>query len=62
MENRAARYRDIADEVRVRADNVPDEQTRLNMMRAAEIWDRLATLAERAVPPIRQSIGGRSRL
>jgi hypothetical protein len=47
VESRTTRYRDIADHVRAKADNVPDEQTRLNMMRAAEIWDRLATVAER---------------
>jgi hypothetical protein len=61
MENLAARYRGIADQVRARAENAPDEQTRINMMRAAEIWDRLATLSEKAVPTIRQSIGGRTR-
>jgi hypothetical protein len=40
MENRAARYRNIAAEVRARADNLPDELTRQHMLMAAEVWDR----------------------
>ena len=51
MENRAARYRNIAAEVRARADNLPDERTRQHMLMAAEVWDRLAAFAERSVPP-----------
>jgi hypothetical protein len=46
MDNLAARYRIIAAEVRAKADVLSDEQTRQGMLMAAEVWDRLATLAE----------------
>jgi hypothetical protein len=51
MENRAERYRNMAADIRARADNVPDEQARRGMLMAAEVWERLAALAERSVPP-----------
>ena len=46
MDNLAARYRIIAAEVRAKAGVLSDEQTRQGMLMAAEVWDRLATLAE----------------
>jgi hypothetical protein len=51
MENRAARYRNIAAEVRARADNVLEERDRRGMLMAAEVWDRLAALDERSAAP-----------
>jgi hypothetical protein len=51
MENRAARYRNIAAEVRAKAANLSDERARQDMLMAAEVWDRLAMLAEKSVPP-----------
>jgi hypothetical protein len=51
MDNWAVRYRSIAAEVRARADNLSDEQARRSMLMAAEVWERLAALAERSVPP-----------
>jgi hypothetical protein len=50
MENRAARYRNIAAKVRASAGNLSDERTRKGMLMAAEVWERLATLAEESVP------------
>jgi hypothetical protein len=50
MENRAAHYRLIATDVRATADNSSDERVRQGMLMAADVWERLATLAERTVP------------
>jgi hypothetical protein len=50
MESRAARYRSIAVEVRASADIMPDERVRQDILMAAEVWERLATFAERPVP------------
>jgi hypothetical protein len=50
MENRAARYRDIAAEVRARADTLSDERARQDMLMTAEVWERLAAFAERTFP------------
>ena len=50
MENRAARYRNIAAKVRASAGNLSDERTRKGMLMAAEVWERLATLAEKSAP------------
>lgn len=53
MENQAARYRNIAAKVRANAGNLSDEQARKGMLMAAEVWERLATLAEKsALPPL----------
>jgi hypothetical protein len=52
MENRAERYRNMAADVRARAGNVSDEQARRGMLMAAEVWERLAALTERSVPPL----------
>jgi hypothetical protein len=51
MDNRAALYRNIAAEVRAKATGVSDERARQGMLMAAEVWDRLAVLAEKPVPP-----------
>lgn len=51
MKNRAALYRNIAAQVRARADNSSDERVQQDMLMAAEVWDRLAMLAEKSVPP-----------
>jgi hypothetical protein len=51
MKNRADIYRNIAAEVRAKADNSSDERVRQGMLMAAEVWERLATLAEESVPP-----------
>jgi hypothetical protein len=50
MEDRAARYRNIAAKVRAEADSPSSEVARHGMLMAAEVWDRLATLAEKPVP------------
>jgi hypothetical protein len=49
MENRSVGYRNIAADIRARADNVSDEQARRAMLMAAEVWERLATHAEKSV-------------
>ena len=51
MEDRAARYRNIAAEVRARADTMTDEGARKGMLMAADVWERLATFAEKPAPP-----------
>jgi hypothetical protein len=51
MKNRADIYRNIAAGVRAKADNSSDERVRQAMLMAAEVWERLATLAEKSVPP-----------
>ena len=51
MQDRAARYRDIATEVRAQANTVADEHDRQAMLKAALVWERLADLAEKTVPP-----------
>jgi hypothetical protein len=51
MENRAARYRNLAAEVREKANNLSDDKRRQGMLMAAEVWDRLAALDERATGP-----------
>ena len=51
MKNRADIYRNIAAGVRAKADNSSDERVRQAMLMAAEVWERLATLAEKLVPP-----------
>ena len=59
MENRAARYRNIAAEVRARADTLSDERARQDMLLTAEVWDRLATFAEKSFPmPFQAYLGG----
>jgi hypothetical protein len=50
MEDRAARYRSIAAEVRAKADTMSDEHARRDMLMAAQVWDRLAAFAEKSVP------------
>lgn len=56
MEDRASRYRKIAAIVRASAETVAEATTRLQMIRAAEIWGRLAALEERlASPPSEKS-------
>jgi len=51
MENPAGRYRNIAAEVRARADNLSDEGARQSMLLAAQVWERLAALADKSMPP-----------
>ena len=51
MGNRAAHYRLIATDVRAAADNSPDARVRQGMLMAADVWERLATLAERSGSP-----------
>ena len=51
MESRAVRYRNIAVDIRARADSVLDERDRRGMLMAAEVWDRLAALEERSSAP-----------
>jgi hypothetical protein len=51
MKKRAELYRNIAAGVRTQADNSSDERVRQAMLMAAEVWERLATLAEKSVPP-----------
>jgi hypothetical protein len=51
MENRAQRYRNIAAEVRAKANDLADGQHRHGMLMAAEVWDRLAALEDRSVAP-----------
>jgi len=55
MSTLAARYRNIAAEVRAQAGQFPDETNRQGMLTAADLWDRLAALAEKSVPLPRQS-------
>ena len=50
MNNRAALNRNIAAEVPAKADNLSDERVRQDLLMAAEVWDRLATLVEKSVP------------
>ena len=54
MENLAERYRNIAAEVRAKADNLSDGQHRQGMLMAAQVWDRLAAFEERAAAPFRR--------
>jgi hypothetical protein len=54
MENRAVRYRNIAADIRARADSVLDERDRQGMLMAAEVWDRLAAL-KNDQPPLLQA-------
>jgi hypothetical protein len=54
IEDRAARYRNIAAEVRAEADSSSSELARHGMLMAAEVWDRLATLAESLFRPHRK--------
>ena len=51
MKKRADIYRNIAAEVRAKADDSADKRVRQGMLMAAEVWERLATLAEESVPP-----------
>jgi hypothetical protein len=51
MQHRARRYRDIAAQVRAQAETMSDVPARQGMARAAEVWERLAALAEQTVPP-----------
>jgi hypothetical protein len=50
MEDRAERYRKIAAEVRAMAATMSEEHSRAAMLAAADIWDRLAALAEQSIP------------
>jgi hypothetical protein len=54
MNNWASLYRNIAAEVRAKVTGASDERARQGMLMAAEVWDRLAMLAEKPVPPSRQ--------
>jgi hypothetical protein len=54
MKNRAELYRSIAAGVRTQADNSSNERVRQAMLMAAEVWERLAALAEESVPPLLQ--------
>jgi hypothetical protein len=51
MKNRAALYRNMTARVRAKADNSSDDRIRQDVLMAAEVWNRLATLAENSVPP-----------
>jgi hypothetical protein len=55
MSTLAARYRNIAAEVRAQAGEFSDETNRQGMLTAADVWDRLAALAEKSVPLPRQA-------
>jgi hypothetical protein len=55
MKNRAELYRNIAAGVRAKAEHSSDERVRQAMLMAAEVWERLATLAEKPVPPLLQT-------
>ena len=46
LKDRAKRYRDIAAEVRMVAGGIADPGARQGMLRAADVWDRLAGLVE----------------
>jgi hypothetical protein len=46
LKDRAKRYRDIAAEVRMVAGGIADPGARQGMLMAADVWDRLAGLAE----------------
>ena len=48
--DRAGRYRKIAAQVRAKAATRSDEHSRNAMLAAADIWDRLAALAEGSNP------------
>lgn len=50
MEDQAASYRTIAAQVRATAGTLSDEQARQDMLRIAEVWDKLAAFAEKATP------------
>ena len=50
MEDLAERYWKIAAEVRAKAANMSEEHSRAAMLAAADIWDRLAALAEQSIP------------
>ena len=50
MEDRAERYRKIDAEVRAKAATMSEESSRAAMLAAADIWDRLAALAEQSIP------------
>jgi len=50
MEDRAERYRKIAAEVRAKSATMSDEHSRAAILAAADIWDRLAELAEQSHP------------
>jgi hypothetical protein len=50
MEDWAERYRKIAAEVRAKCATVSDEHSRAAILAAADIWDRLAALAEQSIP------------
>ena len=51
MEDRASRYRKIAAIVRARGETTAEDRLRQQMIRAAEIWGRLAALEERLASP-----------
>jgi hypothetical protein len=51
MKNLADSYRNIAAGVRAKADTSSDERVRQATLMAAEVWERLATIAEKSVPP-----------
>ena len=55
MSTLATRYRNIAAEVRAQAREFSDDTTRQGMLTAADVWDRLAALAEKSVPLPRQA-------
>jgi len=56
QDDRARRYRDIASELRARADAMTHEEARQGMLQAANVWDQLADLADRRVNVFIQSI------
>lgn len=60
LKDRAKRYRDIAAEVRMVAGGIADADARHGMLLAADVWDRLAGLAECRIdavsPPHRKGL------
>jgi hypothetical protein len=55
MSTLAARYRNIAAEVRAQAGVFSHETNRQGMLTAADVWDRLAALTEKSVTLPRQA-------
>jgi len=58
MEDQAASYRKIAAQVRASAARLPDDRARQNMLRIAEVWDKLAAFAERTPPTSGTTVAG----
>ena len=47
VDDRVRQYRDLAAETRAIADGMTNEIARKGMLEAADVWDRLAEIAER---------------